>query len=44
MKYAIVYRISHEIYRIFDSKQEAMYCVTDCFGPEWHLVYIKEIT
>ncbi len=43
-KWAVVYKDSGKVYRTFEAKGEANHCVTDCFGPEWHLVEIKELS
>lgn len=41
-KWAVVYRDSGKIYRMFEEKGEANYCVTDSFGPEYNKVFVME--
>lgn len=42
MKYHVICTESCEIIRTFDTRAEAQYFITDCFGPEWHTVRIVE--
>lgn len=42
-KWAVVYRKTGEIFKTFEHHGEALYCVTDCFGPEYMQVTVIEL-
>ena len=42
-KYAVIYKDTQEIYRTFEFWGEALYCITDSFGPEGYKVEAVEI-
>lgn len=42
MKYAVVYKATGEIYRVFEQKGEALHCVTDSFVTLAEIVEVKE--
>ena len=42
-KWAVIYKNTGRIYAVFDSRPEANYCVTDCFGQEWSTVEIVHL-
>lgn len=37
-RYAVRYKDTKEIYQYFEHYGEALYCITDSFGPEGHKV------
>ena len=37
-KYAVVYKETGKIYKTFEHWGEALYCITDSFGPEGYKV------
>ena len=41
-KWAVVYKDTGQVYKMFEERSQANYCVTDCFGPEWNTVFIME--
>ncbi len=41
-KWAVVYKDTGIVYRMFKERGEANYCVTDCFGPEGNKMFIME--
>lgn len=42
-RYAIVYKDTGDVYRMFNDYNEALYCITDSFGPEGSSVTIIEV-
>lgn len=42
-KYAVVYKETGKIYKTFEHWGEALYCITDSFGPEGYKVEAIEL-